>query len=150
LDVVNPNMKIILITPATLDATRWPHCSSFRAAEYANCIRQLASEDNNSLFLLDLWKDIPLITAEGDEDASFAKSIQEEDLNDGLHLGQSGNRKVLYQLKHLIRYQCPAICPEQFSVDGDCLEMHFPHWSELTKLPPEEALQTLKDWKWST
>ena len=113
---INPNMAIILPTPTRANMKGR---SNEVTVKYADIVRDIAREHpRNSL--VDLWV--------GDI------SIEAEDLCDGLHLGVTGNQKLLQGLKLAIRQSFPDFVP--FNDPNDCsidsrLNWMFPHWNKL-------------------
>lgn len=120
-----PNAAIIAITPATVDSSRWPTRSIEQVSQYADVVRRLPVST-----VVDVWGEVEI-----------------EDLNDGLHLGPTGNRKVLALLQHALR-GLPGLNPEDGPDGMPQLPLHYPHWSALSGKTEEEAAGTLSAWQW--
>ena len=121
---VNPDMAIILPTPTR--ATK-----KGRSVEviknYADIVRDIAREHPRNA-LVDLWV--------GDI------SIEADDLCDGLHLGITGNEKLLRGIKEAIRDNfsefVPFNDPTETLIDSR-LNWRFPHWNKLDGKSIEES-----------
>lgn len=134
LRTVFPNAKIILITPPQVNNVLWPDRSIPQVAEYAEIIRKLAK--NAGVPVLDLWR----------EDAY---KVELDDLNDGLHLGTNGNRKVCEGLQDIIRKNYPHLRPEDDASGHPNMRYHLPQHREVGDLNDlQKSKILLKDWKW--
>ena len=125
---VNPHSKFILLTPTRADNAGRSDELTF---QYADVIRKIGALDPD-ITVIDFWY--------GDI------SIVKEDLCDGLHLGQSGNQKVLLGLKMAIRKYLPQFVP--FSDEGNVnqelsLKWLFPRWNIFYNKSLDESCEII-------
>lgn len=123
----NPDIALILVTPPPVDHTRWPSRHNELVSTYAEAVRRIAVD--KAAVLVDLW-----ITAD---------AIAINDLEDGLHLNESGNSKVFFAVQRGIREAWPHL--------ASCcsVPMQYPDWKLLQGQAIEESIQIVKDWKWN-
>lgn len=157
---VNPDMVVILVTPPTLDSSKWPNRSPKVTAQYADSIRRVASEKELGVDLLDLWPNLamedPSLSSLSSVPNTFALGL--DDMNDGLHLNASGNKKVLDGIKDIIRRRHPRLCPEDLKIKSgsgpDTSKFHYPQWDRLAMnqsdgISTESGYkQILSEWEW--
>jgi lysophospholipase L1-like esterase len=93
---LHKDMKIILITPPPVDHTKWSSRREGDVQKYAQGVLRLASELN--VATVDLWRG--------------PHAISTDDLVDGLHFNENGNRKVLAGVQDSIRSNFPDIIPQ--------------------------------------
>jgi lysophospholipase L1-like esterase len=129
---INTEMRIVLITPPPVDNLRWPNRHNNYVSKYAAVIRSVASE--KALLVVDLW------------DGDF--KIDDGDLNDGLHMGTTGNGKILDAVKATVRACFPDLVPEDNEAGLPNMKIHFPHWSEVTGISKQEAVSKVQNWNW--
>jgi lysophospholipase L1-like esterase len=122
----NDAAHILLVTPTR--SNKIGRSNEF-TAEYADVIRELALGPN--IGLIDLWS--------GDI------SIEADDLSDGLHLGISGNRKLLLGIQQAIRHYFPFYVPFDDAVSPGPLTWKFPKWGLLANKSIEESFSILED-----
>ena len=125
---VNPDIAIILPTPTRANKEGR---SNEVTANYANIIRAIAAEHSRNA-LVDLWV--------GDI------SIEAEDLCDGLHLGVTGNQKLLQGLQDTIRAHFPDFVPFNDSSDNaktHGLNWRYPHWNKLQGKDIDQAREVM-------
>lgn len=138
--------RIILVTPPPVCSAQWPTRSIENAATYAEEVRSVALDMNT--LLLDLWNHEGAV-------------IDLSDLRDGLHFGESGNRKMAEGIKAVIRSNIPELCPEiADTFIGSYLQIHFPYHGDLgdatlaavgTGTDPAVACKEVIDaWHWKT
>eukprot|EP00298_Acanthocystis_sp_HF-20_P005262 c15496_g1_i1.p1 GENE.c15496_g1_i1~~c15496_g1_i1.p1 ORF type:complete len:281 (+),score=93.32 c15496_g1_i1:45-887(+) len=129
---VSPKTIIILITPPPVNAEAW---RQFRGTEfcdrdisivkeYANVVRDIGKEKKISI--VDLWKG--------------ECQIENDDLCDGLHFSESGDKKLFTGLKSLIEEKYPEISPTQ-------LKFHFPLWDVIAQ-NGSEWKTIVEKWNW--
>lgn len=129
---LHPNCAVILITPPRVDNVRWPARHDNQVSPFAESVVALAAEMNTGL--VNLWT--------GDN------AIVVEDTHDGLHLNESGNRKVFKLLQAEIRRKYPHLAPDEKADETCNMTMHYPVWSELASKSTEETQAILESWKW--
>jgi lysophospholipase L1-like esterase len=130
---LHKDMKIILITPPPVDHTKWSSRREGDVQKYAQGVLRLASELN--VATVDLWRG--------------PHAISTDDLVDGLHFNENGNRKVLAGVQDSIRSNFPDIIP-QASDGTPNLGLHYPHHSAYRGKSATEVLNLIKSWKWSS
>ena len=100
---VNPNIKIILITPPPIDFDKgWSERSSVE--HYADAVKTLAEEMH--IPVINLWG--PTLGIKVD-----SKINPKTDLIDGLHLSKSGNQKLFLAIKAIIYTKFPQLIPDK-------------------------------------
>jgi lysophospholipase L1-like esterase len=130
-----PAVRVILITPPTVNYTVRLNRDDETVYQYAKSVIQVADELNTDI--CDLWHV---------DDESL--KIKHEDLHDGLHLGEEGNRKLFGLLQSLIRSKYPEIAPDDKEDGTPNYKLHMPHFSELLHKNASESKQILEDWQW--
>ena len=129
-----PDARFILITPPQVDSQLWPNRSIAQVTEYSDVVRQLAAE--HDIPVLDLWQ-------------SNEYLVTPEDLQDGLHLGLSGNRKVCEGLQDVIRKTYPHLVPEDNEQGLPNMTYHLPNHKDLGVLESvSETESVLGKWQW--
>ena len=129
-----PQARYILITPPQVDNQQWPDRSIAQVTEYADVVRQLASEHN--VPVLDLWQTDEFL-------------VTPDDLRDGLHLGLSGNRKVCEGIQALVRKTYPNLVPEDNALELPNMTYHLPQHKDLGVLNSKsETESVLEKWRW--
>eukprot|EP00928_Gymnodinium_smaydae_P092603 TRINITY_DN7650_c0_g1_i2.p1 TRINITY_DN7650_c0_g1~~TRINITY_DN7650_c0_g1_i2.p1 ORF type:complete len:296 (-),score=47.49 TRINITY_DN7650_c0_g1_i2:407-1294(-) len=123
----HPKAAVVAITPPPVDKELWPTRSNEAVSRYAAVVRGLPVDA-----VVDLWGQIDI----------------RDDLNDGLHLGPEGNRKVLRLVQEALR-SLPGLNPEDDDKGRPRMLMHYPHWSEVTGTSKEEATSKLAAWRWA-
>jgi lysophospholipase L1-like esterase len=150
-NVVNPEMEILLITPAPVDETRDSDHTYARTMQYAQAVVNIfhhlrENENNHKIHLINLWKPSDLqdlstsaVTIHpGSQNNSSLSPINFEDLIDGLHFSSSGNEKIFRHITSCLLQHCPRLVPVTIPA-GECripdnirLPSHFPNWRQLT------------------
>lgn len=128
-----PQCVVVLIAPPTVDSAQWPTRSPAQAATYAAAVAQVAQAERargSPVALLEL------------------SSLTPEDLHDGLHLGRSGNAKLLSLLKALVKEQYAQLCPEEEGAEGPALPLHFPPCKSFSEGSSVAALESIRSWHW--
>jgi len=121
-----PESLIVAITPPPVDDERTaPERTVEAVSRYAAVVRSLPVP-----VVVDLWG-----------------HIEAADLHDGLHLGPTGNRKVLALVQAALRAQ-PGLNPEDGPDGIPQMPMHFPHWSAMSGKTAEDAAAVLSEWSW--
>ena len=121
----NSRIELILITPGTVDHSRWDSRHPDQVSQYADAVRDVGVDKN--VPVVDLWKD----------EIAFDLST---DFDDGLHLSPSGNAKVFDGVIQAIQNSYPQSIPDEH-------QLHFPDWKELKNV---SASDELKGWAWTT
>lgn len=126
---IDESLPIILITPPAVDHIQWPSRHDSLVSKYADIVRELGPSFN--VEVLDLWN----LSA---YDTSLS-AVVAVDLHDGLHLGATGNDKLLEGLKVLLRKTHPTICPDDDANGLPNVPLHFPHWQQVVGKTREET-----------
>ena len=121
----NADISLILVTPPPVDHTQWPSRHNNLVYAYAESVRNIAIE--KAVILADLWSD---------------DAITVDDLDDGLHLNESGNYKVFSAVRQGVYEAWPYL--RSLSV----MPMQYPDWKLLVGKSKEESHQILENWKW--
>ena len=129
--LVAPSAAVILITPADVDNARWATRNTAQVMQYAEEIRNIGKE--RDVMVVDLW---------AGEDA-----VNIDDLNDGLHLGVEGNRKVFDRIKEVLQKNQMMQLPDENDYNACASVFHFPGWRELVGQSPAEAVAQVANWK---
>lgn len=132
---ITPSTVILLVTPPMVDSSQWPTRSPDKAAQYAEAVREIYSDElarGERIGILDL------------------KHLTLADLRDGLHLNQSGNAKVLETIKHEIRSSFPELCPDDDENGNPSLEFQYPLSSTFASKSLEQLEAELSSWSWAS
>ena len=106
-----------------MDSKRWPTRNNVTITAYADVVRELgAAYHVNVLYL---W--------------ALQSPVVVNDLNDGLHFGESANKKLLDGLKKLLREYHSALCPDDDELGLPKVPLHFPHWKAIVGKSREET-----------
>lgn len=135
LRAITPSTLILLVTPPTVDSAQWPTRSPDKAAQYAEAVREIYSDElarGERVGILDL------------------KNLTLEDLRDGLHLNSSGNERVLESLKSVIRSEFPELCPDDDENGNPSLEFQYPLSSTFAGKVFEQLETELSGWSWAS
>eukprot|EP00603_Paraphysomonas_imperforata_P014891 CAMPEP_0114462568 /NCGR_PEP_ID=MMETSP0104-20121206/6898_1 /TAXON_ID=37642 ORGANISM="Paraphysomonas imperforata, Strain PA2" /NCGR_SAMPLE_ID=MMETSP0104 /ASSEMBLY_ACC=CAM_ASM_000202 /LENGTH=158 /DNA_ID=CAMNT_0001635455 /DNA_START=185 /DNA_END=658 /DNA_ORIENTATION=+ len=119
----NPDIRLILITPGTVDYRQWESRHHDQVSQYANAIREIGASLN--IPVVDLW------TGQHCFDIS-------SDFSDGLHLSKSGNEKLYNAVLEVIETCYKGHLPEE--------KTHFPTWRELAGRSTDETRDIIEQW----
>eukprot|EP00301_Raphidiophrys_heterophryoidea_P024901 c8220_g1_i2.p1 GENE.c8220_g1_i2~~c8220_g1_i2.p1 ORF type:complete len:328 (-),score=47.32 c8220_g1_i2:71-916(-) len=134
---INNEVRIVLVTPPPLDEAAWEATARTKYGNtrnprnrlaahvnwYAEAVREVSRSRN--VALADLWHG--------------GNKIEYSDLSDGLHLGRSGNQKLLECVVAAITHHYPDVAP------GSSIPLHFPYWANLCHPDWADAIDS---WDW--
>lgn len=109
------DFPIILLTPPPVHEEAWKECRELKqsdrrnqvAKEYGDAVKQVGQEHNCPV--LDIWQLL---------DGLSSPDVYKKHLSDGLHLNESGNRRIYDGLMELIQTKYPDLAP-MADDDGD-------------------------------
>ena len=144
-----PAAAVLLITPPPVDQAQWPNRSIPLVRQYRNALLAVAAE--RGTLSLDLWS--PSTRTALDTHGAVVTTgtiapVALEDMHDGLHLGGTGNDKVLWGIQAVVRAHLPALVPEDVCGLPNLPLLHLPHWSDLVRKSGDETGAQLKTWTW--
>ena len=139
-----PNAILILICPPRVDNNLWPTRSNERSARYGSALKSIhasLSPSDPNLHLIDTW--------ESNEFGCGKEGVVLSDLNDGLHLGSSGNGKIFSMIQGCVRMNSKHLAPDDDEQGQPTVKLHLPYWGELAACEGEGETKNMIDgWTW--
>ena len=173
---VNERMKILFITPAIVDDTKWFDRNPQRTLQYAQAVILATDELNYGhrrkppAAVVSLWKpsayNLPSDVKVHRLETGALEEMTLTDLQDGLHFNRVGSGKLFRNITKVIIEKFPHLVPnyiyEEFYGEGmeengkeendlanfAGINDHYPHFFDLINLTLTQLSEAFEKWQW--